>query len=397
MPTRAEWFPIDSTARIAVADLCADLERSALAERVTVFNDPRWLEALANHKDKFARIYALREGDGLAGLAAFLVHPSALPLALGELTLFSRAVRRLNAFAPPIALANGDRAREMSMLSDLLHRLRTDVEQDEVIFLESVAEGTAMYDLVTGPRGRVEGFHVVQNGNLYRHRFARIPDSFDGYLSQLGSRTRADLRTNRKRFITHTQRNYRTRCFRTPAEVPEFVADAMEVSGKTYQYRLLGSGLRTREALEGCYGAMAALGWFRSYILYANDAPVAFQVGDVYQRRFHAQEIGYDPDWARHHVGIFLHSEIIIDLAASGGAVTEFDFGNGDNLHKERLSTGSRLEGYFYLIPSHFKGSVMAHSMRATHGVSAALGTALGKFGVRKKTRDLLRRLGAMK
>ena len=55
---------------------------------------------------------------------------------------------------------------------------------------------------------------------------------------------------------------------------------------------------------------------------------------------------GYDPEWARHHVGIFLHSDIVIDLAASGGAVTEFDFGNGDNLHKERLSTGSRREGY---------------------------------------------------
>ncbi len=49
--------------------------------------------------------------------------------------------------------------------------------------------------------------------------------------------------------------------------------------------------------------------------------------------------------------------EIISDLAASSGAIREFDFGNGDSLHKERLSTGSRLEGYFYLIPSDFKGS----------------------------------------
>ena len=39
----------------------------------------------------------------------------------------------------------------------------------------------------------------------------------------------------------------------------------------------------------------------------------------------------------------------------------------------------------------------MAHSMRATPRVSDSTGAALGKFGVRKKTRDLLRRLGAMK
>ena len=159
----------------------------------------------------------------------------------------------------------------------------------------------------------------------------------------------------------------------------------MEVSSKTYQYLLLGSGLRTRESLEQGYRAAAELGWFRSYVLFPNDKPVAFQVGDVYRRRYHAQEIGYDPEWARHHVGIFLHTEIITDLAASGGAVTEFDFGNGDNLHKERLSTGERLEGYFYLMPSHFRGSVMAHSMRATHAFSEALGAALGKLGVRKR------------
>ena len=100
MSIRADWFPIDSTAPAAVAELCAELERSALAERVTVFNDPRWLEALANQNDKIARVYALRDQGSLAGLATFLVHPSALPLALGELTLFSLAVRRLERLRP---------------------------------------------------------------------------------------------------------------------------------------------------------------------------------------------------------------------------------------------------------------------------------------------------------
>ena len=95
----------------------------------------------------------------------------------------------------------------------------------------------------------------------------------------------------------------------------------MEVSGKTYQYRLLGSGLRTREALEDCYRAAAGLGWFRSYVLYAHDKPVAFQVGDVYLRRFHAQEIGYDPDWAR-HTHRDLPAEVSIGKASKDWRVT---------------------------------------------------------------------------
>lgn len=397
MTSRADWLSLDLTVPGAIDDICVALERSPLARRATLFNDPRWVGALANQKDKSARIYTLRDQDGLVGLATFLVHPSDLRLALGELTFLSRPVRRLNAFAAPLAGSAGDRTQEISILADLLDRMREDLDRDEVVFIESVAEGTAMFDLVMQPRALAGKFHALQYGNLYQHRFAVIPGSFEGYLKQLGARTRADLRTNRKRFIAHVQQSFRTRCFRTPGEVPEFLADSMELSRKTYQYQLLGSGLRNSEALERCYRAASELGWFRSYVLYVKEKPIAFQVGYVHHGRFHAQEIGYDPEWARHHVGIFLHTEIIIDLAASNGTITEFDFGNDDNLHKQRLSTGSRLEGYFYLIPSHFRGSLMAQSLRVTNRVSAGLGAVLERFGIRKKTRDFLRKLGAVK
>jgi CelD/BcsL family acetyltransferase involved in cellulose biosynthesis len=179
--------------------------------------------------------------------------------------------------------------------------------------------------------------------------------------------------------------------------VPDFVNDAIAVSRKTYQYALLDSGLQDREALERTYRATANQGWFRSYILYAEEKPVAFQVGHVYRGRYHAQDIGYDPEWARHHVGIFLHTEIVTDLAAPGEAVTCFDFGIGDTRHKQRLSTDSVTGGYFYLIPDTWRGSLMAHSMRVTNSASAAIGAVLDRFGLRQKTRQLLRRLGAAK
>lgn len=391
------WANIDLTTPGAVDAICAALESSPLAERTTLLNDPRWVGALASQNDKSARIYALRQHGRLAGLATFLVHPSTLRLGLGELTLLSRPVRRLHAFAAPVTDADGDRKREISLLADLFAQVREDLDRNEVIFFESVVEGTAMFDLVTQPAALAGKFHALQYGNLDRHRFAAISDSFEGYLKQLGARTRADLRTNRKRFIANVGQHYRTRCFRTPSEVSEFVADSMELSRKTHQYQLLGAGLRDREMLERCYLAASELGWFRSYVLYANDKAIAFQVGYVHHGRFHAREIGYDPEWARHHVGIFLHTEIITDLAATNGAIREFDFGIGDTLHKQRLSTGSRVEGYFYLIPAHFRGTLMARSMRITNKVSSALGAVLERFGIRTKVRDLLRKLGVMK
>jgi CelD/BcsL family acetyltransferase involved in cellulose biosynthesis len=394
MTSETAWLKLDLSVAGALDQLGAALDRSALARQATLFHDPRWLAASADQPSRRLVVYAAWDGGELVGLSTFLMHASAVPLALGELTLYAHRVERLNALAAPIVDGRGERAREMVLFAGLLYRLREDLASRQVVFLESVIEGSALFDLLTGTAAPPKMFHAIQNGRLYAHRSAKIQASFDAYLEQLGSRSRADLRANRRRFMVGVGTAHRTRCFRTRGDVAEFVAHASEVSRKTYQYRLLSAGLRDQEALERCYGITAGLGWFRSYVLYVDDKPIAFQVGHIYAGRYYAQEIGYDPVWAPHHVGIFLHTEIIADLAALNGGVTEFDFGNGDNLHKQRLSTDSAREGYFYLIRADFSGSVLAHSMVAVAKVSSALGALLERFGLRKKTRDLLRRLG---
>jgi CelD/BcsL family acetyltransferase involved in cellulose biosynthesis len=393
MPSDTGWLKVDLSIAGALDHVGAALDRSALARQATLFHDPRWLMAIGQESRRLV-LYAAWDDSEIVGLATFLFHASTVPLGLGELTLYAHRVDRLNALAAPIVHSRGERAREMVLFAGLLHRLREDLGARQVVFLESVIEGSTLFDLLTGTAAQPKLFHAMQNGPLYPHRSAKVLESFDAYLKQLGSRSRADLRANRRRFKTGVGKAHRTRCFRTCGDVAEFVAHASEVSRKTYQYRLLSAGLRDREALERCYDITAGLGWFRSYVLYVDDEPIAFQVGHVYAGRYFAQEIGYDPVWAPFHVGIFLHTEVIADLAALNGVVTEFDFGNGDNLHKQRLSTDSVREGYFYLIPADFSGSVLAYSMVAVGKVSSALGALLERFGLRKKARDLLRRLG---
>ncbi len=391
----ATWRRAVTTTREEVDSLAAELEQSPLASRMSLLDDPRWLAARADTADKLIRIYTLRSGAGLVGCVGFLVHPSAVQIALGELALFSRPVRRLWGLAMPIVAAGLVPGTEQSVIGALLEQIRRDLEPGEVIFLEAVVQGTASMELLGNPNGRLHGFHVLQNGKLYQHRSARLGDSFDAYLTRLGAKTRADLRSTRKKFISHVKAHYRTRCFRTADEVADFVTDAMAVSRKTYQVRQLDAGLQDRDALVRRYQATAPLGWFRSYILYAENAPIAFQVGHLYHGRYHAQEIGYDPEWARQHVGIFLHTEVIADLAACGEKVEWFDFGIGDTQHKQRLSTETVTGGYFYLIPDTRRGSAMAATLRASNAASSAVGAALDRFGLRARTRKLLRRLGA--
>ncbi len=389
------WRLAETATHAQIDDLCAELARGPLAEQLSLLQDPRWLRALADNPLKSVRAYVRRSGDSATGYAGFLVHPSALRIAFGELTLVSVPVMHLRSFTAPIFATDSGAEDEQRALASLLGQMRKDLAANEVLFLESVPEDTAIMRLVRSWNSGRHEFHVLQNGGFYQHRYAMLGADFDAYLKQLGSRTRADLRSTRKKFIAHVNGNYRTRCFRTPEEVSEFVDDAISISRKTYQFDLLGAGLRDHETLNRQYRATAGYGWFRSYVLYAEDRPIAFQVGHQYRGRYHAQEIGYDPEWARHHVGIFLHTEIIADLSSPAGDVKWFDFGIGDTQHKQRLSTGTNAGGYFYLIPDTLRGNLVTGSLRMTNSASAAIGALLERFGLRQKARQLLRRLGA--
>jgi Acetyltransferase (GNAT) domain len=387
------WQRLDRPTPEAVDTVCRAIAADALAEWVDLPGDPRWIANLVDSASKSLLLYTLG-GKRLAGLASFLVHPSTLRLALGEVTFFSLPIRRLTALAPPIVDAGGSPEDEIRLLMSLLARLRADIAPDEALFFEGVPEDAAFFRcLQTSTVGR-SGFHALRFGELFYHRYVPVLDSYESSLRQLGARTRSDLRSTRKKFYADTGNAGRVRCFRNPSEVGEFLSDAMAVSRKTYQYQLLNAGLRDRDKLERRYRATAELGWFRSYVLYAGEQPVAFQVGHVYRGNFHAQEIGYDPGWAKYHVGIVLHTEIVMDLSGLVSGVKRFDFGNDDSVHKQRLSTDSRREGYFYLIPATMRGTIMAKSMQATNMTSAALGAVLGRVGIRKRVRDFFRRMG---
>ena len=120
-----------------------------------------------------------------------------------------------------------------------------------------------------------------------------------------------------------------------------------------------------------------------------------FQIGLLRRGVFHAQEIGYDPEFGKLQVGIFLHTEILQDLCALQPAVDVFDFGNDDNLHKQRLSTEQWTERYYYLFPRSLKGLLSYHSIRATNALSSALGQLAQRAGFLRQLRGWIHKVNA--
>ncbi len=115
----ATWCRVDTTTREGIDALVAELARSPLAGRMSLLDDPRWLAALADEPGKGVRAYAWRSGTELVGYVGYLVHPSAVRLALGEFTLFSRPVRRLWGLANPIFAPNLTSGEERDAIEDI--------------------------------------------------------------------------------------------------------------------------------------------------------------------------------------------------------------------------------------------------------------------------------------
>ena len=371
-----------------------DARRFDLPGSMSLHQDPRWLATLAHGGDKHVERLVLEQSGTPAGWATFLVHPSALRIAFSDWTLYARPIRRYTLFAPPLLDPDLVTDESASLLA-LFGQLRDQLNPDEVLFLESVVDGSPLAGLLANDSPLRRQYHILEYGERYAHRYIDFTGDYIHYLGQLSASTRSDLKRTRKRFIAEAG-GYRTVCYRDPDEVGAFLDAAMAVSARTYQYKLLGGGLRSRALLEDRYGTTANLGWFRSYVLFVNEQPIAFQVGHLYRGCYHAQEIGYDPEWSKLQVGIFLHTEIVPDLLATPRQVQRFDFGNDDNLHKQRLSNAATFEGYFYLIPRHWRSSLITHAMRTGNWISITAGRLLERYGLRKRMRKLLWKLGVV-
>jgi len=388
------WDVTDvSREELAEALMAEVLAQPALREQVDLAHDLRWLRTYLPGAGRRLVVAVLRRAGAPVGFAPFLLHPSALRLALGEMTVVSRDIQRWTAVAPP--LIGVPRPEDtLRALRGLLQSIRRALGRREVFYVEGLPQESPLFGLLTGPRASRAGYHALKFGRAYQHRSIALTADYETYLRTLGGKTREDLRRTRRRFSELMADEVEVRRYERADEVDTFLEAATAVSEKTWQYRQMDAGLRDRDALRARFRRTTELGWFRSYVLFARRAPVAFQVGHLYRGTFHAQDIGYDPDLAKLNPGIFLHTGILLDLTAQPGAVACFDFGQSDSLHKARLSNRFRTEAHFYLLPSGPAGTLTAYGMRTTNALSSSLGSALERMGVRRTARALIRRLG---
>jgi CelD/BcsL family acetyltransferase involved in cellulose biosynthesis len=350
-------------------------------------HDVRWLAGLVDG-ERSASVWVHEERGVLRGYAPFFVHPSSLDYRLGEVTLFSWPCRRYVLTAEPII--TGPESGHPDRIADLFEAVARALPDDALVFLQGVRTQSVFHAAILGhPRIRAL-FRAVPLAPPRPHRLIHLDGDFEAYLSGLGKATRKDLRRTIKR-VQESRLEIRTRRFGALEDVEPLLRDVESVSRKTYQWHLLGEGVAASPLQRHRLSHAARLGILRSYILYLGDRPIAFRVGYAYRGTYFSQNVGFDPEFAKLQIGIYLFTETIADLSSEPG-ITRYDFLYGDAPHKERLSNAARSEQHLYLVPKTLKRTIAALLFQGINSASTTAGKLLEGWGLKQRIKKLLRR-----
>ncbi len=242
--------------------------------------------------------------------------------------------------------------------------IRRALEGNGLIFLEGIEEHSVLGECLRNSEEIRRNYHILAFGPPYDHHYLDLPETFDEYLGTLGATRRYTIVRDRRRLEKNSAGECIVEKYLRVEDVARFVDDACAVSSTTWQYQQQDAGLRDPQVLRDRFEHTARLGWFYGYLLRVHGKPVAFQVGHVLEGVYYLQEIGYDPSWTKKQVGIYLLMAVIEDLISNEQGVYCYDFGYTDSLYKQRFSSLSSRESFYYLFPRTVRMSALWIALR---------------------------------
>jgi hypothetical protein len=355
--------------------------------RANYRNDLEWIIKIAGRS---AVVLFIDRDIPAFGLAFRRIRPLRFPP--GGIVLFEKELHRLELGAGPVIASDCLNDDELTNIEKwFLIAICGELLPREVLCFEALPVASRLHRLIVEDPEIRKSYQVLYLQKPYAHHFARLPNSFDAYLKQLSARSRKSLQYSRNLLRRECEENVTVACFSTAESVEQFLNDAIEISKTTYQWQLLGLGLRNREALKDLFQFAAERGWLRCYILYCNRTPTAFMIGYQYENCFFYIDVGYNPVWAKFSVGSVLQWEVMEDLYRRDDTPALFDFSTGYGTHKSRFGKESREEVNMLLLPTTLSNRALAATWRSVDGVLDLTSRTLDNFGLKQSLKKAIR------
>jgi len=226
----------------------------------------------------------------------------------------------------------------------------------------------------------------------YTRYLVQLDRSLDAYMAGFSAQTRSTLLRKVRRFLQAAGPDP-FREYRTPEEMDEFFPLARALSAKTFQERLLNSGLPAGDEFRSQLRALAARGQVRAYLLFMGTDPVAYlccpAMGESGILLY--QYLGYDPDHGSLSPGTVLQYFALRRLFEEG-TWKLFDFLEGETQEKRQFSTMRvPCADLYYLRPT-LRNAAIVLLRFITESSSDAAGSLLDRVGLKKAVKRWMRR-----
>jgi CelD/BcsL family acetyltransferase involved in cellulose biosynthesis len=215
--------------------------------------------------------------------------------------------------------------------------------------------------------------HLLGGLQAYRRFYIDMAGiDFDQYMARFSSKTRSTLNRKWRKLADMAGGTLDIREYRTPEELDQFLADAIPLSHKTYQTRLLDAGLPEGDRAVAEMRAMAQAGRLRAYLLYLDDKAVSYLYLPVADSVVTYAFLGYDPDYAALSTGTVLQMAALESLFAER-CHSYFDFTEGGGAHKQLFGTDSIEACSFFLLRKRACNRLLLGSLAAfDHSIATA-------------------------
>lgn len=350
-------------------------------------HDPGWLRGYFEGQTSSVLLYALYQAGSLKGIAPFLRKDWPLKWHLGELSVAAFPLTRLRLLGGNLAFPEDEASCDM-----LFRRVLSEGGFDALFFDEIPVDSFFWNYLKTSKLIR-DSFLPYQPNAPSLRPILRIKGTFEEYMGKFSSKHRNTLLRRVKKLREGALGEMRLARYESPDEVEAFLGEAVEISRKTYQWRLHQRGLSATDLLRRRLQFAARRGWMRCYLLFCGESACAFIVGYQYQGTFVLDEIGHDPEHSKYSVGTVLQLLCVEDLFSYNRA-SIFDLQDYAR-YKDELANESYLQGRIFL----FQRSVYSRFLRAGHRacslITRSASSALDRWGLKSKARKAVRALGA--
>lgn len=399
MTTSTSWTQIDLSDADARADAVAYAQNVLeQAGEAHFLHDLEWA-LCGGDSDQGALAFRTGGDDGVLGFALLLRQARPLRFQLGELTYYRQKLTRYVLWsAPVIAGVPEDSEAWKAAARAFLDAVRRHISPSfEVIGVEGLRIDGPFHRLLYGDPDVARNYLLIEQGKSFEHQFIELPPTLEDYMNDLGKRSKKSLGYSRRKLFKDFDDDVTITCFDREDGVQAFLDHAIEISKKTYQWRLLGLGLRDRDALENRLVFAARKGWLRNYIMYCSGSPVAFMLGYQYNQCFYYTDVGFDPEYSKWSVGSILQLMVMEDLYARNNRPKTFDFSTGFGDHKARFSNRILKEINVLLLPRSFRHAMLANTYKGLDGLAQSAISTVDRMGLKQTLKKSVRRLAASK